>query len=40
MRAALGGHQRMNFVDDDRVHCAQRFGGLRGQQQVERLRAW
>jgi hypothetical protein len=38
MRAALGGNQRVNLVDDDRVHGAQRLGGLRGEQQVERLR--
>ena len=38
MRAALGGHQRMNLVHNDRFHRAQRLGRLRRQQQVERLR--
>ena len=35
MRAALGGHQRMNFVDDDGLHRAQGLGRLRGQNQIE-----
>ena len=38
MSASLGGNQRVNLIDNDRVHSAQGFGGLRGEQQVERLR--
>ena len=37
MRAAFGGHQRMNLIDDHGLHRAQRLGRLRRQQQVERL---
>ena len=35
--AALGGNEGVNLVDDDRVDGAQSLGGLRGEQQVERL---
>ena len=38
MRAALGGDQGVNLIDDDRIDGAQGVGGLRGEQQVERLR--
>ena len=38
VRAALGGNQRVNLVDDDGVDGAQRLGGLRGEHQIERLR--
>ncbi len=34
----LGGNHGVNFVDDDGIDGAQRFRGLRGKQQVERLR--
>ena len=37
VRAALGRHQRVDLVDDDRVDRAQRLAGVRGQQQIERL---
>ncbi len=37
VRAALGRHQRVDLVDDDRVDAAQRLAGVRGQQQVERF---
>ena len=36
--AALGRHQRVDLVDDQRVEAAERLAGVRGQQQVERLR--
>ncbi len=29
MRAALGGDERVNFVEDDGVHRAEKFAGLR-----------
>ena len=38
MGAALGGDEGVNLVDDDGVDGAQGVGGLRGEQQVERLR--
>ena len=38
VRAALGRHQRVDLVDDDRVDRAQRLARVRRQQQVERLR--
>ena len=38
VRAALGRHQRVNLVDDDRVDRAQRLARVRRQQQIERLR--
>ena len=38
VRAALGRHQRVNLVDDDRVDRAQRLARVRGQQQIQRLR--
>ena len=38
MRAALGGHDRVDFIDDDRVDAAQAGGGVRGKQQIQRLR--
>ena len=38
VRAALGRHQRVDLVDDDRLDRAQRLARVRGQQQVERLR--
>ena len=37
MRAALGRHQRVNLVDDDRVDAAERLAGVRREQQVERF---
>src|SRR5271165_6746011 len=37
MRAALGGDQRVDFIDDHRVDGAEYVCGLRGQQKVERL---
>ena len=37
VRAALGGDEGVNLVDDDGVDGAQSLGGLRGEQQVERL---
>ncbi len=37
VRATLGGHQRVDLVDNDGFHGAQCFRGLRGEQQVERL---
>ncbi len=37
VRAALGGHQRVDLVDDDRVNGAEHVAGARGEQQVERL---
>ena len=40
VRAALGGDQRVDLVDDDRVDGAEHVARARGQQQVERLRAW
>ena len=38
VRAALGGDDGVDLVDDHGVHLAQAGGGVRGQQQVERLR--
>ncbi len=37
MRAALGGDEGVDLVDDDGVDGAQGVGGLRGEQQIERL---
>lgn len=37
MRAALGGDQGMNFVDDDRVDGAQGLSGLRCEEQEQRF---
>ena len=37
MRAALGGDERVDFVDDDGVDGAQGCGGLGGEEQIERL---
>ena len=37
VRAALGGGERMDLVDDHRLHAAQRFAGPRGEHEVERL---
>jgi hypothetical protein len=38
VRAALGGHQRVNLVEDDGLDPAQGVAGVRGEQQVQRLR--
>ena len=38
VRAALGRHERVDLVDDDRVDGAQRLARVRREQQVERLR--
>ena len=38
VRAALGRHERVDLVDDDRVDRAQRLARVRRQEQVERLR--
>ena len=38
VRAALGRHERVDLVDDDRVDRAQRLARVRRQQQIERLR--
>src|ERR1700690_821562 len=38
VRAALGGDDGVDLVDDHGVHLAQAGGGVRGKQQVERLR--
>ena len=37
MRAALGGHQRVDLVDDDRLDRAKHLAGPRREQEVERL---
>ncbi len=37
VRAAFGGDERVNLVDDHGVHRAQHLPGVRGEQQVERL---
>ena len=37
MRAALGGNERVDLVDDDGVDRAQGGRGFRGEQQVERF---
>jgi hypothetical protein len=37
MRAALGGDEGVNLVDDNGFDGAEGFGSLRGEQQVERL---
>lgn len=37
MRAALGGNEGVNLVDDDGFYGAERFRGLRGKNQVERF---
>jgi hypothetical protein len=37
MRAALGGHQRVDLVDDHRLDPAQRVARLRGEHEVQRL---
>ena len=39
MRATLGGDEGVDLVDDDGVNGAQSVGGLRGEQQIERLRS-
>ena len=36
--AALGRHQRVDLVDDQRVEAAERLARVRGQQQIQRLR--
>ena len=38
MRAALGGHQRVNLINDDGIDRTQSFSRARSQHQVERLR--
>jgi hypothetical protein len=37
VRAPLGGNQRVDLVDDDRLDLAQRLAGLGGEHEVERL---
>ncbi len=37
VRAALGRHERVDLVHDHRVHAAQHFARVRGEQQEERL---
>ena len=37
VRAALGRHERVDLVDDDRVDDAQRVARVRGQEQVQRF---
>ena len=37
VRAALGAGQRVDLVDDDPLHVAQRLACLRGEDEVERL---
>ena len=38
VRPALGGHDRVDLIDDHRVDAAQAGGGIRGKQQIQRLR--
>ena len=38
VRAALGGHERVDLIDDHRIDAAQARRRVRGQQQVQRLR--
>ena len=37
VRAALGGRERVDLVDDDELHRPQRLARLRGEHEVERL---
>ncbi len=37
MRAALGRHERVDLVDDHRIHGSERLAGVRRQEQVQRL---
>src|SRR5271154_4663063 len=37
VRSPLGGNERMNLIDDDCFYAAQRSGGFRGQEQIQRL---
>ena len=38
MRAALGRDERVDLVDDQRVDAAERLAGVRGQEEIQRLR--
>ena len=38
VRAALGGHDGVDLIDDHRIDAAQAGGGIQGQQQIQRLR--
>ncbi len=38
MRSALGRHERVDLVDDDRLDRSERLARVRGQQEIQRLR--